>query len=1446
MAAQSSSSTSGETLPEDERFFSTLALASNTIKTHLQEDSQWGDLSDHLSAAQYQYKLQLVSPWAPIERQRLLSIPDAVIEASSSAETFAAQGLFTEIERAWIVIDTRLYLWNYLDAGADAFESYEHPERVIQAVGLVRPKTGVFIDSIQHILVVCTNSSITLLGLSVDTRVPANNGVTAGGTSSSYASAAAAASSSSSSGKGGKQLKFFVTEMNIQTEGIQMSNICGTDSGRIFCKGNDGCLYEILYQANEGWFTNKCSLRNVTSPRLSNLVPTFIQGKQKESLDFVAVDSARNILYTLHKGTEIEIHHLPSRDSSQSPVKVARAKDICRHANMICPNTTLLQPNEFLITFLSPLALGESKSVHLVAVTSKGVRLYFTNQRGGWRTLSGYSSTSTSDSTVPTCLELVYVRPPPPAGQMQSAEGGMSAQQEQSRSAQSSTSAANFAPHQPLINGVHHAYYSDGMFLAAGQYSLEPTGSLDCVLCVNRAIPTAADTSRAMTPASTGINMSMTSANTSHGGGGMDLADTATDIIVQGATWAIAEVSRSILVRRVEERLHPLALQMMQPPRVFLILTSSGLFVLIEQRPIDTLKGLLQVGTLYDQTVHEFFKKYGQSQSCAMSLAIASQNSLLSIAPESHLSSSKLDDEIPRYVSQDVISHAWRIFFDFGGHPRFEPPPYPSQPASEGKVTLSGRHNGLAIYLTRLLRPFWNQLITKKEVVPGAGERQNANISPFTLMGPQKELRNLQKFLDQNSQLFGMGSGGSRGAGSGNHNNGDTGTNNSGNSNSNARVMESGGAQGDQIALQAEQESFDAIRLLLVRSLEALNFVLLLIDYKLPTLAQKCRPEVQSQLSTLTFANLVTTKTGRNVGRSLVEAVIELQISSQQNVEVVADVLQERCGSFCNSDDVRLYKALECIRRAKEAGKMRDEHGKVEALKESLRLLNRATGNLPLEKLEGICRDYRELKFIHGAIELPLQCVANWDKEKAAESYRIQGMPENDPRRSVYDLSLKCYGLVLDTLESLEHSNASSSRALTQEQQGGGSSTTTASAHSAKEAEERRINAYQQAQSSTDALFHIAMYDWLLSRNKTDELLRIRSPFVEEYLRSEPITLEKCLLLCLWYVSVGENFSAAQLYAGLAKSKELDLTLEDRLEYLTKASGNAQSTFQHSHEIVNFINEIVEELEVSSIQIEVYKSVQESVELEEEAKASLLAILNENLLNVTELYRDFAEPLQLHEVKLLIYHTSDHREPAMVRQSWESLIAEAHEDPTAMPETRFEKVASVVVELGQRFNPSEVAFPIDMLTDLLINYAFEQRAEQDIPSAWTTKTLIQANAPPQMVLDVLLGLLETRREPCQTDQGFQYVLQEIAILLQIWVEEILGISPVSMGIRDVQLNFSAQRVDEIISSLLLTSSSIGQTTAAAGATTATKRSRIHPEKTRTILKSTQDLIRRSF
>jgi nuclear pore complex protein Nup155 len=184
-----------------------------------------------------------------------LTIPDAVIQASTSAQSFAAQGLFPEIERAWIIIDSQLFLWNYLEGSSSAFESYVHPTDIIQSVSLVAPKAGVFIDSIKHLLVISTQQSVTILGLAIETSPPPN---------------------------AQRELRLYQTDFSLPTSGVVMRDFVATaDGSRLFCRGSDACLYELYYQAKEGWFSSKCSLKNLTSGGVRNLLPGWAGGATK-------------------------------------------------------------------------------------------------------------------------------------------------------------------------------------------------------------------------------------------------------------------------------------------------------------------------------------------------------------------------------------------------------------------------------------------------------------------------------------------------------------------------------------------------------------------------------------------------------------------------------------------------------------------------------------------------------------------------------------------------------------------------------------------------------------------------------------------------------------------------------------------------------------------------------------------------------------------------------------------------------------------------------------------------------------------------------------------------------------------------------------------------------------------------------------------------------------
>lgn len=456
-----------------------------------------------------------------------------------------------------------------------AFESYEHPDSIITSVGLVRPKPGVFIDSISWVLVLCTPSNVTLLGLAFEKP---NAAPGAAGPSNDQL-----------------ELRLYVTDLTIQTDGVTMSGVKGTSSGRLFCHGSDQCLYEIVYQAAEGWFSSKCSLKNLTSPRLGNFVPSFIKGKQEcksgclassrrcrdlifivlvssDPIDFVTVDDSRNVLYTLHRSLEIEIWHLPSRDSSVAPVRIARASDICKHAQMLCPGSPSLDPRVFAIVWLGVVSPKESKNVHLVAVTRNGVRLYFSHHRGGVRGF-GYRP----ENAAPTCLELVHVRPPPSPGQP-NAQG-------QGFASQNTSGLPDHPPQHHALNDVRHAAYADGILVAASAHP-----NVQGIDNLFYATPSVSQHER---PAGTGVQRPA------------GLWETATDVLVEGVTFAIAEVQQPA----GGARLNPLATQMTAPPRIFLALTNSGLIVLTQRRPVDVLRALLEVGSGQDQNVIAFFER---------------------------------------------------------------------------------------------------------------------------------------------------------------------------------------------------------------------------------------------------------------------------------------------------------------------------------------------------------------------------------------------------------------------------------------------------------------------------------------------------------------------------------------------------------------------------------------------------------------------------------------------------------------------------------------------------------------------------------------------------------------------------------------------------------------------------------------------------------------------
>lgn len=85
-------------------------------------------------------------------------------------------------------------------------------------------------------------------------------------------------------------------------------------------------------------------------------------------------------------------------------------------------------------------------------------------------------------------------------------------------------------------------------------------------------------------------------------------------------------------------------------------------------------------------------------------------------------------------------------------------------------------------------------------------------------------------------------------------------------------------------AYLAEQNSIASLRVLLVQSVEAISFILLLIDYRISNIIASCSPELQSTFLSLTYQELLTSKKGRDTARGLVSVIINQQIGLQLSV----------------------------------------------------------------------------------------------------------------------------------------------------------------------------------------------------------------------------------------------------------------------------------------------------------------------------------------------------------------------------------------------------------------------------------------------------------------------------------------------------------------------------------------------------------------------------------
>jgi nuclear pore complex protein Nup155 len=542
---------------------------------------------------------------------------------------------------------------------------------VITHVSIVHPKPGVFVDEINHLLVLCTPLTVILLGVSATDVLEPNH-------------------------RTRKEIKLFDLDMSVSCD-VEMISVAGTPDGRIFMAGSqDGHLYELHYQEKEGWFGRRVQLVNHSVGSVQSFLPRFTAPRSEgtprllhctailsyrnfltDRVVSVVSDPSRNLFYTLTANSIIAVYYPTSSRTVQLSQTI---QNLYKQAQDKVPGSPAITPKHFHIISLHIITQEETRSgLQLMAITTNGVRLYFSTLAGPFSHYPGSDA-----QRIQRPLQLVHVRLPP---------ANLLHPDEQSHPYLSSGS--GYASRHPqalptsrpyVLSGLENSVHAAGLTIAAHPGDTEGT---DFLLCMSPDLTRIG--ALGQTPPQT-LPLAGPSFGACAASQRPPLTERAALLAIPGRTWGMAALPRpkhAITITSPDSNTpmpvvtNELAYQFLEPTRQFLILTNVGITVLAKRRALDWLRDALEEvqaeGNV--QPIIDFRDRYslinldqgwmlsscyvfsfGRDQTCAMLLALASGNTFLEFG-EQPISGSVVN------LAPELANVAKQAFYDCGERP---------------------------------------------------------------------------------------------------------------------------------------------------------------------------------------------------------------------------------------------------------------------------------------------------------------------------------------------------------------------------------------------------------------------------------------------------------------------------------------------------------------------------------------------------------------------------------------------------------------------------------------------------------------------------------------------------------------------------------------------------------------------------------------------------------
>ncbi|KAI5740100.1 hypothetical protein M8J76_000495 [Diaphorina citri] len=1031
-----------------------------------------------------------------------------------------------------------------------------------------------------------------------------------------------------STGEGQEEIQLVKKVLySIPTDGVTMSVIKGSSMGRIFMGGTDGNLYEIKYQRDASWFSASCSKVCLTSSSLTYILPTFINALITQE-DSLAQICIDNSRNVLYTRSELGLISVYDLyERGQGFRSLVSLSEEMIVQQALKFHITLQKNYLKPIVSISAIEARECLLLGLVVTCESGTRLYFN---------AGF----TPKCQRPSTLTLMHVRLPP-----------------------------GFTGALPLArpDKVNLVHYSRGNLV--------------------------------MTTAPTGIQESIWLLSSDPYAFHTSFMESQTCLIMDSKPWVLEEVGSGATTTAMCTKEEPplVVRQHYERPAKYVALGPHGVEIYAKLRPVDMLAQLFKDGNGPEsQSVKQYFQAQSEDQACASCLILACNSNAQNIT---------------------ISEWATRAFFLYGGEPKVSPAslqdsytspfspnvistPRPVQPGAtflsttqqpQQDTVFSAKHNGLYLYVSRILRPLWTRRVVREV---GVGEL-DTSVSLLEVSTVCSHLQAVSCFLENNSSILPPSS-----------------------------VVKDITIVDDNTLYKTrlqevylmERKSLEALKQFIGQACQILGFWRILCEHHFPNIASFLTDEQKSHLCSMTFQQLIGIPGNQDVCSVLMNHLLNYYLVDNTPVHAVTLKLREVCPKIFRNEDATCAKANELVMYAKKKISKED---KEQYLRNSVKLYKEV---IPRINLKEVCRQYAACQFYDGIVSICLDFARKIDPSDMAVRYYFNQSVDDTV---AYAQRLDCYNEITNVLKQLYKSGQSGNMAAVNIPRSPGYCElpiAETQVPSKLEAKAHIDHIIAQCLASPDILLHASVYDWMISNGLTDDLIESSKPSLEKYLvRCQSLSqfsLDHNGLLWKYHERHGNHAAAADILMKMAKTPGNNVELQERAEFLAKALMCMRS--QEAGVMGHYMHELQDLLQVAGVQKAILAAITDianttdNPELQVSAQHAIMS-LNSNLYDVTELFTNYAEEFELWECKLHIIELAGYRDDHLIQSTWQKILQVeldscTAEDPNIVLGIVMDKVSS----LYNKYETGSFVFPMDFLVYQLEYISCSLRASPEI------------------------------------------------------------------------------------------------------------------------------------